>query len=64
MTHPAHLNARDRTIARVSRAPQPDLERQEEWEDSPEGYPQTAPEWVSRHDEYDVSAEGQAGESS
>jgi predicted dithiol-disulfide oxidoreductase (DUF899 family) len=28
--------------------------RQEEWEDSPEGYPQTKPyEWWRRHDEYD-----------
>ena len=27
--------------------------RQEEWEDSPEGYPQTPPyEWWNRHDEY------------
>jgi len=30
------------------------LGRQEEWEDSPEGYPQTAPyEWWRRHDEYE-----------
>jgi predicted dithiol-disulfide oxidoreductase (DUF899 family) len=29
------------------------LGRQEEWEDSPQGYPQTAPyEWWQRHDEY------------
>jgi predicted dithiol-disulfide oxidoreductase (DUF899 family) len=29
------------------------LGRQEEWEDSPEGYPQTAPyKWWRRHDEY------------
>jgi predicted dithiol-disulfide oxidoreductase (DUF899 family) len=29
------------------------LGRQEEWEDSPEGYPQTAPyQWWHRHDEY------------
>ncbi len=29
------------------------LGRQEKWEDSPEGYPQTAPyEWWRRHDEY------------
>ena len=29
------------------------LGRQEEWEDSPEGYPQTAPyEWWRWHDEY------------
>ena len=27
ITHPAHLNARDTTIALVSRAPQPDIER-------------------------------------
>jgi predicted dithiol-disulfide oxidoreductase (DUF899 family) len=31
--------------------------RQETWEDSPEGYPQTAPyEWWRRHDEYEGSA--------
>ena len=30
------------------------LGRQEDWEDSPEGYPQTAPyEWWNWHDEYD-----------
>ena len=30
------------------------LGRQEEWEDSPEGYPQTPPyQWWRRHDEYD-----------
>jgi predicted dithiol-disulfide oxidoreductase (DUF899 family) len=30
------------------------LGRQEKWEDSPEGYPQTPPyEWWKRHDEYD-----------
>jgi len=30
------------------------LGRQEEWEDSPEGYPQTKPyEWWRRHDEYE-----------
>ena len=30
------------------------LGRQEEWEDSPEGYPQTPPyQWWSLHDEYD-----------
>jgi predicted dithiol-disulfide oxidoreductase (DUF899 family) len=121
--HPAHLNARDTTLAYVSRAPQPDIERwkrrtgfdvpwytllddfdtdfgvgewhgtnaffrddddrifrtyfvdkrgdealgsawaylditalgrQEEWEDSPEGYPQTAPyQWWNLHDSYD-----------
>jgi predicted dithiol-disulfide oxidoreductase (DUF899 family) len=35
------------------------LGRQEEWEDSPAGYPQTKPyEWWRRHDEYDgTSAE-------
>ena len=33
------------------------LGRQEEWEDSPEGYPQTPPyEWWRRHDEYDVES--------
>jgi predicted dithiol-disulfide oxidoreductase (DUF899 family) len=32
------------------------LGRQEEWEDSPQGYPQTAPySWWKRHDEYDGS---------
>ena len=31
--------------------------RQEGWEDSPEGYPQTPPyQWWRRHDEYDSSA--------
>jgi predicted dithiol-disulfide oxidoreductase (DUF899 family) len=31
------------------------LGRQEEWEDSPEGYPQTKPyEWWRRHDEYET----------
>ncbi len=30
------------------------LGRQEEWEDSPEGYPQTPPyDWWNLHDEYD-----------
>jgi len=30
------------------------LGRQEQWEDSPEGYPQTAPyDWWNWHDEYD-----------
>ena len=34
------------------------LGRQEEWEDSPEGYPQSPPNgWIRRHDEYDVPAE-------
>jgi predicted dithiol-disulfide oxidoreductase (DUF899 family) len=33
------------------------LGRQEEWEDSPEGYPQTPPyEWWRRHDEYEVES--------
>ena len=33
------------------------LGRQEEWEDSPEGYPQTKPyTWWSLHDEYDEAA--------
>ena len=121
VAHLAHLNARDTTLAFVSRAPQPDIRRwkarmgweipwytitdsfdadfgvgewhgtnvflrdgdrvfrtyfvdargdeamgstwsyldvtalgrQEEWEDSPEGYPQTPPyQWWRRHDEY------------
>ena len=31
--------------------------RQEAWEDSPEGYPQTPPySWWNRHDEYDAAA--------
>ena len=30
------------------------LGRQENWEDSPAGYPQTPPyQWLRRHDEYD-----------
>ena len=34
------------------------LGRQEEWEDSPEGYPQTKPYvWWNRHDEYDQGIE-------
>ena len=33
------------------------LGRQEEWEDSPEGYPQTAPyKWWNWHDEYAIGA--------
>ena len=37
------------------------LGRQEEWEDSPEGYPQTPPyEWWKRHDEYDEPPAGEA----
>jgi predicted dithiol-disulfide oxidoreductase (DUF899 family) len=124
VAHLAHLNARDTTLAFVSRAPQADIERlkdrmgweipwytltddfdadhgvdewhgtnaflrdddgifrtyfvnsrgdeamgstwsylditalgrQEEWEDSPEGYPQTPPyKWWHRHDEYPAS---------
>ena len=128
VAHPAHLNARDTTLAFVSRAPQPDigrwkarmgweqipwytltddfdadfgvgewhgtnafvrdgeeiyrtyfvdsrgdeamgstwsyldvtaLGRQEEWEDSPEGYPQTAPyQWWNLHDEYGDESSG------
>jgi predicted dithiol-disulfide oxidoreductase (DUF899 family) len=122
VAHLAHLNARDTTLAFVSRAPQPDIERwkarmgwtmpwytitddfdadfgvgewhgtnaflrdgdriyrtyfvesrgdeamgstwsylditalgrQEEWEDSPEGYPQTPPyQWWNLHDRYE-----------
>jgi predicted dithiol-disulfide oxidoreductase (DUF899 family) len=35
------------------------LGRQEEWEDSPEGYPQTAPyQWWNFHDSYDESPAG------
>ena len=125
VAHLAHLNARDTTLAYVSRAPQEDIERykarmgwerpwytltddfdtdhgvdewhgtnafireddrifrtyfinsrgdeamgstwsyldltalgrQEEWEDSPEGYPQTPPyQWWNLHDEYDKSS--------
>jgi predicted dithiol-disulfide oxidoreductase (DUF899 family) len=93
VAHPAHLNARDTTLAFVSRAPQANIERwraqvgwevrtcfvndrgdeamggtwsylditalgrQEEWEDSPEGHPQTPPyTWWRRHDEYDEPA--------
>ena len=41
------------------------LGRQEEWEDSPEGYPQTPPyQWWRRHDEYDVSADAEVAISS
>ena len=37
------------------------LGRQEEWEDSPEGYPQTPPYgWMRRHDEYGDAAESEA----
>ncbi|MGH8976731.1 MAG: DUF899 family protein, partial [Acidimicrobiia bacterium] len=33
------------------------LGRQEEWEDSPEGYPQTPPyEWWNWHDEFDTAS--------
>ena len=98
VAHLAHLNARDTTLAFVSRAPQADiirlkarmgwempwytgdrvfrtyfiksrgdealgstwsyldmtaLGRQEVWEDSPEGYPQTPPyKWWNWHDSY------------
>src|SRR5215213_7201862 len=104
ITHPAHLNARDTTIALVSRAPQADIERwkarmgwevlpwytltddfdsrgdealggtwaylditplgrQEDWEDSPDGCPQTpANVWLRRHDEYDAPAGSEAAE--
>jgi predicted dithiol-disulfide oxidoreductase (DUF899 family) len=35
------------------------LGRQEDWEDSPDGYPQTAPyEWWRRHDEYEEAGLG------
>jgi predicted dithiol-disulfide oxidoreductase (DUF899 family) len=38
------------------------LGRQEEWEDSPEGYPQTPPYmWWNYHDEYDKAASPPAG---
>jgi predicted dithiol-disulfide oxidoreductase (DUF899 family) len=41
------------------------LGRQEEWEDSPEGYPQTPPyTWWNRHDEYDESTAPQGASSS
>ena len=41
------------------------LGRQEEWEDSPEGYPQTPPNtWQRRHDEYEVPAESEAANAS
>ena len=34
------------------------LGRQEEWEDSPEGYPQTPPyKWWRRHDEYEAAGQ-------
>ena len=40
------------------------LGRQEEWEDSPEGYPQTPPYgWWRRHDEYDQTADAAAATS-
>ena len=40
------------------------LGRQEEWEDSPEGYPQTPPyTWWRRHDEYDEPAKTEAATS-
>jgi predicted dithiol-disulfide oxidoreductase (DUF899 family) len=41
------------------------LGRQEEWEDSPEGYPQDPPySWWNRHDEYDDAAAAPSGASS
>lgn len=41
------------------------LGRQEEWEDSPEGYPQDPPnQWVRRHDEYEEPAEAEAANAS
>jgi predicted dithiol-disulfide oxidoreductase (DUF899 family) len=41
------------------------LGRQEEWEDSPEGYPQgPANDWIRRHDEYDASPEAEAANAS
>jgi predicted dithiol-disulfide oxidoreductase (DUF899 family) len=37
------------------------LGRQEDWEDSPEGYPQDPPNtWIRRHDEYDAPADSEA----
>jgi predicted dithiol-disulfide oxidoreductase (DUF899 family) len=37
------------------------LGRQEEWEDSPDGYPQTPPyTWWNWHDEYDEAQSSQA----
>ena len=39
------------------------LGRQEDWEDSPEGYPQSpANMWLRRHDEYDAPAGSEAAE--
>ena len=39
------------------------LGRQEDWEDSPKGYPQTpANVWLRRHDEYDAPAGSEAAE--
>jgi predicted dithiol-disulfide oxidoreductase (DUF899 family) len=39
------------------------LGRQEEWEDSPEGYPQTPPyQWWRRHDEYRPTSGASHGE--
>jgi predicted dithiol-disulfide oxidoreductase (DUF899 family) len=101
VSHLAHLNARDTTLAYASRAPQKDIERlkvrmdwempwytitdsfdkdfnnrgdeamgtvwnyldltalgrQESWENSPEGYPQTQTyKWWNWHDNYDAEA--------
>src|SRR5216683_2696237 len=60
VAHVAHLNARDTTLVFVSRAPQADiapLGRQEVWENSPEGYPQTPTyKWWNWHDSYVADA--------
>ena len=41
------------------------LGRQEDWEDSPEGHPQSPPnEWIRRHDEYDAPPESEAANAS
>lgn len=63
--HLAHLHARDTSLVLASAAPVPDIERfrsfldltprgrQEQWEDSPAGYPQDPPySWWRLHDEY------------
>src|SRR5216684_1802852 len=57
VAHLAHLNARDTTLAYASRAPQKDIGRLKEWEDSPEGYPQTPTyKWWNWHDNYVADA--------
>ena len=39
------------------------LGRQEDWEDSPDGYPQTPPyQWWRRHDEYPAATSSRTGE--